>query len=157
MKTPIDDVQALMPHTGEMMLLHQIIHYDETSLSVYAKVTHKHIFVCEGHLPSWAAMEFMAQGVAAWAGGVGQAAAEPVRLGFLLGTRKLLLHFDTLAVPATLFVTIKASLQDDNGFGVFDSELWLCDKQKKPVQLLAEAALNVYSPTEAVLNEMTIT
>lgn len=150
MNTPIDDVQALMPHSGKMMLLQQIIEYDETSLCAYAEINHKHIFVCNGYLPSWTAMELMAQGVAAWAGCIGQAAGEPVRLGFLLGTRKLVLHFDELAAPATVYVTIKASLQDSNGFGVFDSELWLCDAEKKPIQLLAEAALNVYSPKENV-------
>lgn len=157
MQKPIDDVHPLMPHGGKMMLLQQVIDYDDDSLSAYAEVTHKHIFADEGCLPSWTAMEFMAQGVAAWAGCMGQRTGEPVRLGFLLGTRKLCLHFDALALPATLYVSIKASLQDSNGFGVFDSVLWLCDEQKNPIQLLAEGALNVYSPKEDVVNGVKIT
>ncbi|WP_218964592.1 ApeP family dehydratase [Snodgrassella alvi] len=151
MQTPIYDVAALLPHSGKMVLLDEIAAYDEQSLTAYACVKPQQILVTDGYLPSWAAMEIMAQGVAAWAGAIAHDAGEPVRLGFLLGTRKLQLYFSTLPVPAVLQIKIQASLQDTNGFGVFDSQLWLCDENKEPDQLLAEAALNVYSPTENIL------
>ncbi|MCO6526249.1 MAG: thioester dehydrase [Snodgrassella sp.] len=151
MQTPIYDVAALLPHSGRMVLLDEISAYDEHSLTAYANVKPQQILVTDDCLPSWAAMEMMAQGVAAWAGALACDAGEPVRLGFLLGTRKLQLYFSTLPVPAVLQVKIQASLQDTNGFGVFDSQLWLCDQTRTPNRLLAEAALNVYSPTENIL------
>jgi predicted hotdog family 3-hydroxylacyl-ACP dehydratase len=153
MQTPITDVAPLLPHSGKMMLLNQISHYDQHSLVAYAVVKDGHIFVDEQGLPSWSAMELMAQGVAAWAGALGQDAGEAVRLGFLLGTRKLSLYFDYLPTPALLQIRLDASLQDSNGFGVFDSQLWLCDDEHNAIELLAEAALNVYSPKEDILNE----
>lgn len=151
MQTPIYEVAFLLPHSGKMVLLDEIVSYDAHSLTAYACVKPEQILVSEGCLPSWAAMEIMAQGVAAWAGVLSRDAGEPVRLGFLLGTRKLQLYFSALPVPAILQIKIQASLQDANGFGVFDSQLWLCEENRKPTMLLAEAALNVYSPTENII------
>lgn len=148
MQTPIYDVASLLPHSGRMVLLDEIVNYDEHSLTAYAYVKPNQILVTGECLHSWAAMEIMAQGVAAWAGALAHDAGEPVRLGFLLGTRKLQLYFSALPVPVILQIKIHASLQDTNGFGVFDSQLWLCDEARNSNQLLAEAALNVYSPTE---------
>lgn len=150
MQIPIYDVASLLPHNGKMILLNEITSYDEESLIAYAQVTLQQILVSNGIFPSWAAMEMMAQGVAAWAGILAKDAGEEVRLGFLLGTRKLQLFFDNLPVPALLRVDIKCSLQDNNGFGIFNSQLWLCDDIRKPVQLLAEAALKVYRPHEDI-------
>lgn len=152
MQTPIYDVSSLLPHNGRMVLLSEIAAYDEQCLTAFAQVSTEQIMVTNNVLPSWAAMELMAQGVAAWAGVLAQDAGEKVRLGFLLGTRKLKLYFDQLPVPALLQVNIECSLQDSNGFGVFNSQLWLCNEAKQAVQLLAEAALNVYSPHEDITN-----
>lgn len=150
MQTPIFDVAKLMPHSGNMMLLDTILSYSEDCLSASILVSEQHVFVENKTLASWTALEFMAQAVAAWSGCCGQDNDEAVRLGFLLGTRKLALYFDALSVPCRLQAKIQASLQDDNGFGVFDGELWLCDESDEPTQLLAQAALNVFSPKEAV-------
>lgn len=150
MNIPIYDVASLLPHNGKMVLLNKITAYDNQSLTAYAQVTTQQILVKDGVLPSWAAMELMAQGVAAWAGVLAKDAGEEVRLGFLLGTRKLQLYFDDLPVPALLRIDIECSLQDSNGFGVFNSKLWLCGNETQQHQLLAEAALNVYSPKEDI-------
>lgn len=144
----LNHVAEFVPHSGKMVLLDKILQYDHQSLSALAYVNEQHIFVQDRQFPSWAAMELMAQGVAAWAGCLGKEQGEPVRLGFLLGTRKLVLNFDCLTVPVTLYVKIQMSIQDNNGFGVFDTSLWLCDEHQQPQQCLAQAALNVFSPKE---------
>lgn len=150
MKPPVDEPELLMPHKGKMVLLDEIADYDETGLIAYAHLADGHVFVQDALFPSWAAMELMAQAVAAWSGCIGHAKGEAVRLGFLLGTRKLQLHFDALPVPAVLCIKIQLSLQDSNGFGVFAGELWLCNENKESAKLLAEANLNVYSPNEDI-------
>jgi len=75
-------------------------------------------------------------------GARGKGAGEPIRLGFLLGTRKLTLHHGDLPLPTTLRSEIQESTQDQSGFGVFDCRLY-CG-----TALLADAALNVYMPPE---------
>lgn len=150
MQIPIYDVASLLPHNGKMILLNEITSYDEESLIAYAQVTLQQILVSNGIFPSWAAMEMMAQRVAAWAGILAKDAGEEVSLVFLLGTKKLQLFFDNSSVPALLRVDIKCSLQDNNGFGIFNSQLWHCDDIRKPLQLLAEAVLKVYWPHEDI-------
>ena len=90
----------------------------------------------------WAYLEIMAQAIGALAGALALDAGEPVRLGYLLGTRKLTLHQSTLPLPVTLRVEAQESTRDSTGFGVFDCRLYHGDT------LLAEAALNVYVPPD---------
>ena len=96
----------------------------------------------------------MAQGIAALAGCHAHHAGEPVRLGFLLGTRKLNLFADAVPVGTVLAVKVQASTQDATGFGVFDCEMRWTDapeaaRASLPSDgLLIQAALNVFSPKE---------
>lgn len=65
-------------------------------------------------------MEIMAQDVGAFAGIQALDADEPVRLSFLLGTRKLELFADSLPVRTQMKVVANLSVQDPGGMGVFD-------------------------------------
>ena len=99
-------------------------------------------------------MELMAQGIGAFAGIEALKAGEPVRLGFLLGTRKLDLFADSVPVGTELEVRAHVSIQDLGGMGVFDCELRWTDAPEDvkpllpPDGLLAKASLNVYSPKD---------
>ncbi|MDO4434121.1 MAG: thioester dehydrase [Alysiella sp.] len=149
---PIDDVASLLPHSGKMVLLERITDYSEQHLLAQAHVHEDHILLRNGVLPCIAGMEIMAQGVAAWAGCHAHNAGEAVRLGFLLGTRKLNLFTDVIPIGTQLQIKVKVSTQDQNGIGVFDCELYWIDApiDKRTILpengLLIQAALNVYSP-----------
>ncbi len=151
---PVTEVAPLLPHSGHMVLLDAITAYDAESLQAEATVRPDHILLHNGSLPALAAIEIMAQGVAALAGCLAYNAGEPVRLGFLLGTRKLNLFADVLPVGIKLGINVRASLQDANGFGVFDCELLWLDVPPEWVsrlpenRILVQAALNVYSPKD---------
>lgn len=143
----------LLPHSKHMVLLDAIVDYDDHSLHAHASVSPQHILL-PAHanaLPAFAAIEIMAQGVAAWAGAHARDAGENVRLGFLLGTRKLNWTRDGIPIGTQLDVFIRSSWQDGAGMGVFECEL----KCRQPAPnddtwqtgtLIAQAALNVYSP-----------
>lgn len=150
---PITAVQPFMPHRDKMMLINTVLSYDDERLVATAELNERHIFVENNHFPSWAAMELMAQSVAAWSGCLADDAGEAIRLGFLLGSRRFKLYFDELLVPSTVLIKINVSLQDSNGFGVFDTELWLSDESNAEIKLLAEGALNVYSPKEDIVED----
>lgn len=149
---PIDHVAPLLPHSGRMVLLSRITAYGEDFLEAEAVVDEGHILLEQGAVPAASGMEIMAQGIAALAGCHAHNAGEPVRLGFLLGTRKLNLFAESIPIGTQLAVRVQASTQDGNGFGVFDCELhWTdapeaCRSRLPSDGLLLQASLNVYSP-----------
>ena len=148
---PFDDVATLLPHSGKMVLLDRIQSYDEHSLTASAKIRPDHILLPENAdaLPSYALLEIMAQAVGAWAGIHALAAGEAVRLGFLLGTRKLLLHQDSIAIGSVLRIDAVLSWQDQSGMAVFDCTV----VHEGSGQTVAEAALNVFSPHDGQVLE----
>ena len=135
----------IMPHSGHMVLLDKIIFCDEMQLQAYAHIDEQHFLLPENAagLPSYLGAEVMAQGVAAWAGAHWLVCGEPIRLGFLLGTRKLVFRQPEIKIGTQLLVLIKQSWQDDSGMGVFDCELRCCETD----EILVSGAMNVYSPT----------
>ncbi|MDO5058398.1 MAG: thioester dehydrase [Neisseria sp.] len=149
---PITEVAPLLPHSGHMVLLDRVTACTPDSLSAEASVSDGHILLENGVLPCTMGMEIMAQGIGAFAGLRAEAAGEPVRLGYLLGTRKLNLFADHIPVGTKLVVDVRLSMEDSEGFGVFDCEMRWTDAPEAaravlpPNGLLVQAALNVFSP-----------
>ncbi|ASK26926.1 thioester dehydrase [Neisseria chenwenguii] len=137
-----------------MVLLDAVTEYSNTHLTATAHIGADHILLRDGAVPCMSGMEIMAQGIGAFAGCMAHNAGKPVKLGFLLGTRKLNLFADTIPIGTQLEVKAAVSTQDASGFGIFDCELrWTDAPDKARPQLpsdglLIQAALNVYSPKE---------
>lgn len=152
---PIHNVAPLLPHSGNMVLLDQILHYDAHNLHATALLRPGCILLPPGHdaLPIWMGGEILAQGIGAWAGAHALDRGEPVRLGFLLGSRKLQCSVPAIPVGTDLDIRIQLSLQDDTGMGVFDCTL-LCRTPPPGYAghmpagtILMHGAMNVFSPT----------
>ncbi|MEN2879357.1 dehydratase [Mannheimia haemolytica] len=127
---PIEQIAPLVPHSGNMILLARITAFGEDFLTAETNIRPDNPLIKHGKLATYASIEIMAQ------------AGEPVRLGYLLGTRKLHLHRQEIPIGSQLQIQIKMSIQDATGFGVFDCQLIdLADNQ-----VLLEGALNVFSP-----------
>ncbi|NBI42670.1 dehydratase [[Haemophilus] felis] len=139
---PIHHVAALVPHSGDMVLLDRITEFGDDFLTAETQIRADNPLIKHGKLATFAGIEIMAQGVAAWAGCMAVQAGEPVRLGYLLGTRKLHIHSEQIDIGTPLRIQIKMSIQDATGFGVFDCQL--IDSVTE--QVLLEGALNVFSP-----------
>src|SRR6185312_9475626 len=81
-------IAELLPHAGEMILLDAVLEHASEHAVCSRRVPAAGLFHdADGNLPAWMGVELMAQAIAAWAGCQAKAAGEPVRLGFLLGTR----------------------------------------------------------------------
>lgn len=132
----------LLPHSGRMMFLTAVTDYGENWLSGEAIVDEKQIFAEDGVLPAWAALEVMAQGIAALAGARARDAGEAVKPGFLLGTRKFRLSVPEIRLPAVLTVRVEESLIDASGLAVFSCELHQGDVP------LCQANINVFCPSD---------
>ena len=139
------DCRSLVPHYGDMVFVDEVLSYTQDSIFLKTTIKEENPFLKDGVLPSFALIEIMAQGVASLAGCVAKEKGEPPTIGFLLGCRKLELFCGGIEAGSTLFVNIKGSLQDENGFGVYDCEL-LRDEA-----CVAKGRLNVFSPDEAFL------
>ena len=146
---PIDNVAPLIPQSGEMVLLDRIIAFGEDFLNAEAEIRSDHILLQAGRLATFSGIEIMAQGVAAWAGIQARQKNEPVRLGYLLGTRKLYIYQPEIAIGTQLCIEVKMSIQDVTGFGVFDCQL--IDKATHKVVLAG--ALNVFSPKDGKIQK----
>ncbi len=142
---PIEQVAPLLPHSGDMVLLDRISDFGEDFLIAETEIRSDNILIKHGKLATFAGIEIMAQGVAAWSGCLATLADEPVRLGYLLGTRKLHIHTQEIPVGSKLQIKIKMSIQDSTGFGVFDSQLIDLTSGK----VILEGALNVFSPKDS--------
>lgn len=154
---PITAIAPLLPHSGRMVLLDCVTEYSDRHLIATAKVNEQHILLKNGHLPCMAGMEIVAQGIGALTGCLSINAGKPVKLGFLLGTRKLNLFAERIPVNTTLLIEVKESVIDASGFGVFDCSLrWIDAPEPEknalpPDGLLLQAALNVYSPKKEAM------
>ncbi|MBO9328209.1 3-hydroxylacyl-ACP dehydratase [Achromobacter sp. HZ01] len=135
-------IASLLPHAGDMILIDEIRSYDADSLCALAVVKPGPYSLADGSLPPWLGMELMAQAVGAWAGCRAREAGQPVKLGFLLGTRRYESHADALPAGARLTVQVRRGLADASGISVFECEL------HDGARLLAQARLNVYQPQD---------
>ncbi|AFU20051.1 dehydratase [Actinobacillus suis H91-0380] len=146
---PIENVAPLVPQSGEMVLIDRVTDFGEDFLTGEAEIRSNHILLKAGKLQTFAGIEIMAQGIAAWAGIQARKRNEPVRLGYLLGTRKLYITQPEIAVGSQLMIEIKMSIQDATGFGVFDCRLI----DKVTHQTLLSGALNVFSPKDGKIQK----
>ncbi len=132
------DVADVIPHTGDMVLLDRIIDYDDQGLTAELMVRGDGLFGDDQTVPAWAGIEYMAQTIAAYVGIKARQANEPIRMGFLLGTRRYSSNVAAFKVGARLTIRAEKIIQDD-GLGVFD-----CRIMGEGVEVTAN--LNVYQP-----------
>jgi predicted hotdog family 3-hydroxylacyl-ACP dehydratase len=86
----------------------------------------------------------MAQAVAALSGTWDRAEGRPIGIGFLLGSRRYRASVTSLPWGRSYRVVAAVSTAADDGYGVFDCEIWDGD------QRVADAALTVFRPPDLV-------
>ncbi|WAK02126.1 hotdog family protein [Methylobacter sp. YRD-M1] len=130
-------IAELIPHTGPMILLDRVIAFDEDSLSAEL-VVRPGLLVDDKTVPAWVGIEYMAQTIGAYAGMKARLAGEPIRLGFLLGTRRYSGNVAEFKVGTALTVHVEKIMQDDR-LGAFE-----CRILGEGIEISAN--LNVYQP-----------
>ena len=133
----------LLPHAGDMILIEQILSFDDEQIHTRLTVRPGGLFNrADGSLPAWVGIELMAQSVAAYAGCHARARGDAVELGFLLGTRKFECNVEHFPAGTELTIHGVRSLEDDSGMGVFECHI-------NAPGIHATARLNVYRPPQA--------
>ena len=135
------DIHSLVPHSGAMSLLGRFLDADDESLRAEVVVNEETMFCTDGEVGAWVGVEYMAQAVAAHAGWCARLRGEPVRVGFLLGSRKYACSVASFPVGSVLKIEVRRALQGENGLGAFD-----CRIEDGNGAELASATITVFQP-----------
>lgn len=137
------DVAELVPHSGTMSLLDEILAYGDDWLRAAVDIRADSLFCEDGAVPAWVGLEYMAQTIAAFAGMKEVQAGGKPRLGFLVGTRRYNSNIDRFCVGTRLEIQVTRDLEADNGLSVFDCQITAAGIE-------VQAGLNVYQPDDAI-------
>ena len=135
---PIDE---LVPHSGTMCLLDQVVASGEDWLTAEVTIGPETLFLSNAAVPAWIGIEYMAQAIAAFAGTHAKAHQQDVKLGFLLGTRKYTTSISSFPIGTRLLIHVEKELQSDDGLGVFNCSI-------NADNILVNARLNVFQPKD---------
>lgn len=116
------NLAEVLPHTGSMLLLDEVVNFDERELTAALTVKESSTFFQDGGVPSWVGIEYMAQAVAAWSGILDAEKDKGPKVGFLLAVREYDSEVPLFALNARLEVRVRAV--DKHGpMGVFEGEI----------------------------------
>jgi predicted hotdog family 3-hydroxylacyl-ACP dehydratase len=135
-------IHTLVPHSGPMSLLGQLLAADAETLCAEVTIGPDTLF-CDGReVGAWVGIEYMAQAVAAHAGYCALMRGEPVKVGFLLGSRRYQCSVPGFAVGMVLKVHVQRVLQGENGLGAFECRI----EDGTGGAQLASAMVTVFQP-----------
>jgi predicted hotdog family 3-hydroxylacyl-ACP dehydratase len=134
------DIRSLVPHADPMLLLDRVISVDEDSLWAEVGIRSDTLFCGPDGVGAWVGIEYMAQAIAAWAGYTAQLRGEPVKLGFLLGTRRYECSRPLFVLGSVLRIHVQRLFQNENGLGSFECRI--DDTQGR----LATATVTIFQP-----------
>ncbi len=116
------ELEALLPHRAPMVLLSEVIDYDENLATARIHISAQSPFFDHelGGVPSWVGLEYMAQTIGIWAGHQQRLRNKPVQAGFLLGCRSYDCNTAVFPAGCTLQSAARPVYTDDSGIGAFD-------------------------------------
>ncbi len=140
---PIAD---LLPHEAPMLLLDRVEGYSADTAVAVVEIRPDHPLLAEDGVPAHVGIELMAQACGTHVGALARAEGQPVKLGFLLGSRDFRCDTDGFQVGDVLRIAVSVILMED-GMGVYDCRI------ERDGEAIATARLNLYQPkdTEAAL------
>jgi predicted hotdog family 3-hydroxylacyl-ACP dehydratase len=132
-------IAALLPHQPPMLLLDKVVAYDDTTLIASVAITESSLFLAPEGVPGYVGIEYMAQACGAFAGAQALDTGQPVKIGFLLGTRLCRVLMPWFRIGDHLTVTATMIFHDEE-MAAFDCKIEIDGK------LAADAQLKVYQP-----------
>lgn len=140
----LPDIRSLVPHSGPMVLLDRVISVDQENLCAEVRIHADSVFAGKDGVGSWVGIEYMAQAIAAHAGYAARLRGEPVKIGFLLGSRRYDCSRSTFALLSVLRIHVLLVLQSESGLASFE-----CRIEDMEKQILATATITVFEPADA--------
>jgi len=137
-------VEEFLPHAGKMVLIDEVIVCDKGHIEVKTSVRKDSLFYDAelGGSNAMLGIEWMAQSIGTIAGIHAKQNNEPVRVGFLLGTRRYEPSKQVFELDSEYIVKADELYNEDNGLAAFE-----CGIYQNGVTI-AESTLSVFSPKE---------
>jgi predicted hotdog family 3-hydroxylacyl-ACP dehydratase len=132
-------IAALLPHQPPMILLDKVVAYDNANVIASVAITESSLFLAPEGVPGHVAIEYMAQACGAFAGAQALDTGQPVKIGFLLGTRMCRVLAPWFRIGDHLTVTATMIFHDEE-MAAFDCKIEIDGR------LVADAQLKVYQP-----------
>jgi predicted hotdog family 3-hydroxylacyl-ACP dehydratase len=138
----IPPIAALLPHAPPMLLLDAVLAAGEAAVTAVVVIRPDSLFVVPGEgVPAHVGIEYMAQACGAYAGLEAWRLGLPVRVGFLLGTRRFQSCEPWLRIGWRLVVTARMVFREPP-MGVFDCRI------QRDLAEVATAQITVYQPED---------
>lgn len=141
---PHPDIHTLVPHADPMVLLDRVVSFENENLCAEVTIRPESMFCGEDGVGAWVGIEYMAQAIAAHAGYEQQLHGLPIKIGFLLGSRRYDCSCPTFPVGSVLRVYVHRVLLSENGLGSYDCRIEACNQDNSTV--LATATVTVFQP-----------
>jgi predicted hotdog family 3-hydroxylacyl-ACP dehydratase len=135
-------LQDLLPHDYPMILIDAIDSLREKGLTASVTVRPDALFIEPQGIPAWVGIEYMGQAIAAHAGWCARQEGRPVRIGFLVGTRRYDAGCSHFPLGAKLEIVVDTLTSNANGLQVFECRI-------TGAGVSASANLNVFMPDNA--------
>lgn len=133
--------EAYVPHASPMALLDDIVHCDDDSLEATVVIRRDAPFAEAVGVPSYVGIEYMAQSIGAFAGVTARQQQQPIKIGFLVGSRRYQCNCAYFPVGVKLQVSVRREVEGDNGLSVFACRI-------SGANIEASANLNVFQPSD---------
>ncbi|MGH9859132.1 MAG: 3-hydroxylacyl-ACP dehydratase [Candidatus Acidiferrales bacterium] len=137
------DIRLLVPHAGPMVLLDRVVSAEEESLCAEVRIRKDSLFCTVDGVGAWVGLEYMAQAISAYAGYTARLRGQPVKVGFLLGTRRYECNCPVFTAGALLRVHVRRVFHSETGLASFECRI---DDMQGQV---ATASLTVFQPANA--------
>lgn len=137
----IPALKQLLPHDHPMILIDDIVACREHGLTATVTIHEQSPFVESGGVPSWIGIEYMGQAIAAYAGLCARRDGVPVRIGFLVGSRRYAPGCSHFPLGATLQIAVDALTPNTSGLQVFECHI-------SGAGIDTRANLNVFMPDD---------
>ena len=142
----MEDIACLLPHRPPMVLIDgvEVFDSDAKRVVVSVKIDDTNPFFSDGGVPSWVAIEYMAQASAALVGLRDRSLAPDCapRVGMLLGTRRMELRFSRFVAGEAYHVSAECMFEDT------DAASFQCEIRDAADCVVASATLNAYRPPD---------
>lgn len=137
--------ETVVPHTGTMVLLDRIDHWDDEQLQASVTIRPDAPFIDARGMPAWVGIELMAQTIAALGGCRARRVSQPVRIGFLVGSRRYISSHSYFPIGTQLQVKVKEIVTGEQGLSVFECTLRAGGAHS---DISASANINVFQPED---------
>lgn len=136
--------EPFLPHAAPMALLDDIIDFGESFLQAQVSIEPETAFFADTGVPVWVGIEYMAQCIAAYAGVKAWQHAQPVKIGFLVSTRRMDCAVDEFSNGQMLQIFAQQVSGPQAGLATFDCRIEVND------QIVTKARINVFQPDDPV-------